>query len=260
LRPASWPDIFEGNAVKKERLDILLSMRGLAATRSRARDLIKRGLVRVDGVVAGKPAQMISQTVSLDVTGDANRFVSRGAEKLIKALEVFGFDADGRIGLDVGASTGGFTQVLLERGASHVWCVDVGQGQLSEGIKENPRVSNLEGTDARSLSSKLIAEPVSVIVADVSFISLTKALPAALKLAAPGCWLIALVKPQFEAGPDAVGKGGVVRDEAVRARTVESVRDWMECQPGWAVTGVTRSPIEGGDGNIEFLIGAEYGA
>jgi len=235
-------------------------MHGQAATRSRARDLIKRGLVKVDGVVVVKPAQLILETASLDVTGDANRYVSRGAEKLIKALDVFGFDTDGRISLDVGASTGGFTQVLLERGASHVWCVDVGQGQLSADIKDNPRVSNLEGTDARGLSPEVIVEPVLAIVADVSFISLSKALPAALKLAAQGCWLIALIKPQFEAGPVAVGKGGVVRGEAARARTVECVRDWIEVQPGWAVSGVTQSPIEGGDGNIEFLIGAEYGA
>ena len=244
--------------VKKERLDILLAERGLAATRSRARDLIRRGLVRVDGVVAGKPAQMISQTASLDVTGDANRYVSRGAEKLIKALDAFSFDVQGRVALDVGASTGGFTQVLLERGATHVWCVDVGQGQLSPQLKDSPRVNSLEGTDARTLSSALIVNPVTAIVADVSFISLTKALPAALKLAAPGCWLVALVKPQFEAGPEAVGKGGVVRDETARQRAVDGVRDWIEGQPGWEVTGVTQSPIKGGDGNIEFLIGAHY--
>ncbi len=244
--------------VKKERLDILLAARGLAATRSRARDLIRRGLVRVDGAAASKPAMMIPETASLDVTGDANRYVSRGAVKLIKALDAFGFDAQGRVALDVGASTGGFTQVLLEQGAGHVWCVDVGQGQLSAELKDNPRVSSLEGTDARSLTSELITNPVTAIVADVSFISLTKALTAALKLAAPGCWLVALVKPQFEAGPDAVGKGGVVRDEAARQRALDSVRDWIESQRGWEVTGIVPSPIKGGEGNIETLIGARY--
>lgn len=203
---------------------------------------------------------MISETASLDVTGDANRYVSRGAVKLIKALDVFGFDTAGRIALDIGASTGGFTQVLLERGAAHVWCVDVGRGQLSAELKGNARVSALEGTDARILSPELIAEKVSAIVADVSFISLTKALPAALELAAPGCWLVALVKPQFEAGPDAVGKGGVVRDGAARQRALDSVRDWLAGQPGWDVMGITQSPIEGGDGNIETLIGARYDA
>lgn len=246
--------------VKRERLDTLLAARGLAATRSSARDLIKRGLVRVDGAYAVKPAQMILETASLEVTGDANRYVSRGAAKLIKALDAFSFDVEGRIGLDIGASTGGFTQVLLERGAAHVWCVDVGQGQLSAELRDDPRVSVLEGTDARNVTPGLIAEPVTAIVADVSFISLIKALPAALELAATGCWLVALVKPQFEAGRDAVGKGGVVRDEAARQRALDSVRDWIVSQPGWDVTGITPSPIEGGDGNIETLIGAQYDA
>lgn len=244
--------------VKRQRLDTLLATRGLAVTRSRARDLIKRGLVSVDGAPAGKPAQLISQTATLEVSGDANRYVSRGAAKLITALESFSFNPEGCRALDIGASTGGFTQVLLERGAAHVWSVDVGWGQLSADLKDDPRVCVLEGTDARILSSELIAEPISAIVADVSFISLAKVLPAALKLAAPGCWLVALVKPQFEAGPDAVGKGGVVRDEAARQRVLEAIRDWIDLQPGWKVTGIVPSPIEGGDGNIETLIGALY--
>lgn len=243
---------------KKARLDNLLTKRGLANTRSRARDLIKRGFVMVDGLLANKPAQMISDTAFLEVTGDASRYVSRGAEKLIKALDVFGFDVKGRIALDVGASTGGFTQVLLERGAVHVWCVDVGRDQLNTELKDDQRVNVLESTDARTLTHDLITEPVTAIVADVSFISLTKALPSALKLSGPGCWLVALVKPQFEAGPDAVGKGGVVRDEAARQLALESVRDWIGSQQGWTVTDTVQSPIEGGDGNIEFLIGAHY--
>ena len=246
--------------VNRVRLDTLLAARGLAATRARARDLIKRGLVRVDGAPAVKPAQMILATASLEVSGDANRYVSRGSAKLIKALDVFSFDVERRVALDIGASTGGFTQVLLERGAVHVWCVDVGRGQLCAELKDDPRVSVLESTDARNLTPELIAEPVTAIVADVSFISLAKALPAALELATPGCWLVALVKPQFEAGSDAVGKGGVVRGEAARRRAVESIRDWLEGQSGWEVTGVVPSPIEGGDGNIETLIGAHYDA
>lgn len=245
---------------KKARLDNLLTERGLANTRSRARDLIKRGFVIVDGTQANKPAQMISETASLEVTGDANHYVSRGAEKLIKALDTFGYGTKGRIALDVGASTGGFTQVLLERGVAHVWCVDVGRDQLTPELKDDPRVSVLESTDARILTHDLIPKPVTAIVADVSFISLTKALPAALKLAAPGGWLIALVKPQFEAGPDAVGKGGVVRDKAVRQLALGSVRDWIGSQKGWIVADTVQSPIEGGDGNIEFLIGAHYDA
>ncbi len=246
--------------VKRVRLDNLLVERGLAATRSRARDLIKRGLVRINGAGEDKPARMTPEDASLEVAGDASRYVSRGAEKLISALDAFGFDPEGRNAVDVGASTGGFTQVLLERGAAHVWCVDVGSGQLHEDIRGDPRVRALEGADARNLSPELIREPVTAIVADVSFISLTKALPAVLELAAPGCWLVALVKPQFEAGPDAVGKGGVVRDEAARQRAVESVREWLQGQSGWEVTGVITSPITGGDGNIEFLIGAHYDA
>lgn len=246
--------------VKRVRLDNLLVERGLAATRSRARDLIKRGLVRINGAGEDKPARMTPEDASLEVAGDASRYVSRGAEKLISALDAFGFDPEGRYAVDVGASTGGFTQVLLERGAAHVWCVDVGSGQLHEDIRGDPRVRALEGADARNLSPELIREPVTAIVADVSFISLTKALPAVLELAAPGCWLVALVKPQFEAGPDAVGKGGVVRDEAARQRAVESVREWLQGQSGWELTGVITSPITGGDGNIEFLIGAHYDA
>jgi 23S rRNA (cytidine1920-2'-O)/16S rRNA (cytidine1409-2'-O)-methyltransferase len=242
--------------VKRDRLDILLVARGLAATRSRARDLIKRGAVRVNNVLADKPARMTLQDVLLEITGDASRYVSRGAEKLIAALDKFGFDPQGRHALDVGASTGGFTQVLLERGAAKVTAVDVGKGQLNAILKDDPRVRALEDTDARKLTSALVPEPVTAITADVSFISSTKALPAALKLAAPGCWLVALIKPQFEAGPQAVGKGGVVRDETVRQGAVESVRDWLESQPGWKVAGVIESPITGGDGNIEFLIGA----
>lgn len=232
--------------------------RGLAATRARARDLIKRGLVRIDGAAGDKPARMTRENAILEISGDANRYVSRGAEKLISALDAFGYDPEGRRALDIGASTGGFTQVLLERGAAHVTSVDVGSGQLHADLRGDPRVRALENTDARNLSLELIAQPVTAIVADVSFISLTKSLPAALKLAAPGCWLMALVKPQFEAGPDAVGKGGVVRDEAVRQRAMEDVRAWLDHQPGWQVTGVIPSPIKGGDGNIEFLIGARY--
>ncbi len=244
---------------KTERLDTLLAGHGLAATRSRARDLIKRGLVKVDGTITTKPAQLISQAASLEVTGDVNRYVSRGAEKLIKALDEFGFEAKGRMALDVGASTGGFSQLLLERGAAHVWCVDVGHGQLSADLRDDPRVTDLERTDARLLTHELISDPVTAIVADVSFISLAKAMQASLELAAPGCWLVALVKPQFEAGPEAIGKGGVVRDTAARERALHDVLTWLEAQPGWDVKGVTQSPIEGGDGNIEFLIGVRYG-
>ena len=181
------------------------------------------------------PARMTREDAVLVIAGGASRYVSRGSEKLIAALDVFGFDPAGRHALDVGASTGGFTQVLLERGVRRVTAVDVGTGQLSAILKDDPRVRALESTDARTLATGAVPQPVTAITADVSFISLAKALPAALTLAAPGCWLVALIKPQFEAGRSALGKGGVVRDEGVRDDAVDKVRGWLEQRPGWAV-------------------------
>lgn len=242
----------------KRRLDLLLVTRGLAPTRSRASDLIKRGAVTINGAIAAKPGQLYAQDVALAIAEDAGRYVSRGAFKLIAALDAFGFDGEGRNALDVGASTGGFTQVLLERGASHVTAVDVGQGQMADELRYHARVTVLENMDARDLTFDVIGEPVTAITADVSFISLTKALPAALNVAMSGCWLVALIKPQFEAGREAVGKGGIVRGAADRERAVDSVRDWLEAQSGWRVTGVIESPITGGDGNREYLFGAEF--
>ncbi len=187
-------------------------------------------------------------------------YVSRGGLKLEAALDAFGFDPKGRVALDVGASTGGFTDVLIARGAAKVYAVDVGRGQLHAKLRVNPRVVALEGTDARALDRPVIREEVTAIVADVSFISLTLALPAALRLAAPGAWLVALVKPQFEAGREAVGKGGIVRSEADRQKAVAKVRTFIEGEAGWTVVGEIASPIRGGSGNEEFLIGARHGA
>jgi len=244
---------------KRQRLDQVLVERGLVRTRSRARDIILRGDVRVDGAAVTKPSQMVVPCALLDIAQDATRYVSRGAFKLIAALDAFGFDPQGRTVLDIGASTGGFTQVLLERGASHVTAVDVGREQLAEEVSNDDRVTALEATDARNLNCDNVRGGVTAIVADVSFISLIKALPKALELASSGCWLVALIKPQFEAGRDAIGKGGIVRDEAARQQVVEGIQEWLEGQSGWRVTGVITSPIEGGDGNVEFLIGARYG-
>jgi 23S rRNA (cytidine1920-2'-O)/16S rRNA (cytidine1409-2'-O)-methyltransferase len=182
--------------------------------------------------------------------------VSRGGAKLAAALDAFGFKPKGRIALDVGASTGGFTEVLLERGAAKVYAVDVGHGQLHTRLKADPRVVSMEECDARSLTRELIPEPVGAIVADVSFISLAKALPAPLELAAPGAWLVALVKPQFEAGRARIGKRGIVRDERARQAAVEEVRAWLAAQENWRVVGIVPSPIRGGSGNEEFLMGA----
>jgi 23S rRNA (cytidine1920-2'-O)/16S rRNA (cytidine1409-2'-O)-methyltransferase len=243
----------------RKRLDQVLVERGLAASRSRARDAISRGLVRVDGAVAAKPGALVECQASLHIDPEAGtRYVSRGALKLAAALDAFGFDPKGRIALDAGASTGGFTQVLLARAALKVYAVDVGHGQLHEQLRVDPRAVSLEKCDVRKLSREIVTEPISAIVADVSFISLAKALPAALGLAVPGAWLVALIKPQFEAGPANVGKGGIVRDEAVQEKVVQDVKAWFEAQPGWVVKGVIPSPIEGGSGNREFLLGASF--
>ncbi|PZN16494.1 MAG: TlyA family rRNA (cytidine-2'-O)-methyltransferase [Proteobacteria bacterium] len=240
----------------RTRLDRALVDRGLISTRSRARDLILRGQVLVDGVPVTKPSTVIPESATVHLTDGADAFVSRAAWKLVAALDHFGYSADGVMALDVGASTGGFTQVLLERGACRVYAVDVGRDQLDPKLREDPRVVVYEGKDARDLTAGDIPDPIKAIVADVSFISLTKALPVPLTFAAPGAWLIALIKPQFEAGREAVGKGGVVRDSAARHRAVDHVRDWLSNQSGWTVDGVIESPVLGGSGNQEFLIGA----
>lgn len=241
----------------RRRLDQALVEQGLVSSRSRARDAVARGLVLVGGVVVLKPGALVAAGVPLAVAPEAGtRYVSRGALKLIAALDAFGFEARGRTAFDVGASTGGFTQVLLERGAAKVYAVDVGRGQLAECLKSDPRVVSLEGLDARAITAASIQGPIEAMVADVSFISLEKALPPAIELAAPGAWLAALVKPQFEVGPASVGKGGIVRDEGARRGAVSRIETWLGAMPGWRVKGVIPSPVEGGSGNLEFLIGA----
>ena len=246
------------DAAPARRLDVAMVEVGLAPTRSRARDLIARGFVTVDGRPITKPGAAVAVSTRIAISPDAPQFVSRGAEKLQEALHRFGFDAAGRVALDVGASTGGFTEVLLKAGAARVYAADVGHDQLHASLRAHPRVVALERTDARKLTPALVPEPVTAIVADVSFISLTKALSPALALAGRETWLVALIKPQFEAGPDAVGKGGVVGDPADRARAVTTVSDWVAAQSGWDLVGVIPSPIAGSDGNVEFLLGAHY--
>jgi 23S rRNA (cytidine1920-2'-O)/16S rRNA (cytidine1409-2'-O)-methyltransferase len=244
------------------RLDKALVQQGFVSSRARARDLILRGLVEIAGTVQRKPGAVVgaADAICLAAGEGEIRLISRGALKLAAGLDHFRFAPDGLVALDLGASTGGFTQVLLERGAAHVYAVDVGHGQLHPRLAQDARVVSLEGQDARALDAMLIPDPIGAVVADVSFISLTKALPAALALARPGAWLVALVKPQFEAGRAAVGKGGIVREEAARERAVAAVRDWLGVQPGWEVLGVIPSPIAGGSGNREFLLGAVRGA
>jgi 23S rRNA (cytidine1920-2'-O)/16S rRNA (cytidine1409-2'-O)-methyltransferase len=243
---------------KKMRLDQILVEKALAPTRSRAADLIRRGAVRVGGVTVLKPGALVAADAELFVSPEASPYVSRGGLKLAAALDAFGLDPTGRIAMDIGASTGGFTEVLLARGAARVFAVDVGRGQLHGRLRADPRVVALEETDARSLDRALVGEAVTAITADVSFISLTQALPAALSLAVSGAWLVALVKPQFEAGRAAVGKGGVVRDPRERAKAVARVRGFIAGEPGWTLLGEMDSPIAGGSGNREILIGVRY--
>jgi 23S rRNA (cytidine1920-2'-O)/16S rRNA (cytidine1409-2'-O)-methyltransferase len=250
------PSSYMKPMIGKSRLDQVLVDRGLAPTRSQARDLVKRGCVRVDGAAATKAGLAVDAAAAVEVEDGAQPYVSRGGLKLAAALAAFGFEARGLTALDIGASTGGFTHVLLDQGAQRVYAIDVGRGQLHPAIAGDARVVALEGQDVRALDATMISEPPQAIVADVSFISLTQALPAAMALAAPSAWLVALIKPQFEAGRAEIGKGGVVRDEGSRAKAVEKVRLWLGGMPGWRVAGVVPSPISGGAGNIEFLIGA----
>lgn len=236
------------------RLDQYLVLKGLAESRARAQAAIAAGLVTVDGAVAEKPAQKIGEGAAVAMAGAAHPYISRGGVKLAAALDAFGIDPAGKICLDLGASTGGFTDVLLRRGAAKIYAVDVGRGQLHEKIAADPRVVNLERTHAKELTREIVPEPIAVIVCDVSFISLKKALPFALMLAAPGARLAALIKPQFEVGPEGVGKGGLVK-EGLAEPVADGVARWIETQ-GWGVSGLIDSPIRGGDGNREFLLGA----
>jgi len=240
----------------RKRLDLALVERGLAPTRSRARDLVKGGNVLVDGEVCLKAGAEVGEEAALTLGEGGAPAVSRGGAKLAAALAGFEFEPADLVALDVGASTGGFTEVLLARGAAKVYAVDVGHGQLHASLRDNPRVVSFEGCDVRSLTRALVPEPVAAIVADVSFISLTKALAPALALAAPGAWLVALVKPQFEVGRGGVGKGGIVREPAARQQAVDTVSAWLSAQENWRIAGVVPSPIKGGSGNEEYLLGA----
>ena len=240
----------------RARLDQLLLARGLVPSRARARDLILRGKVRVDGRIAAKAGQLVTDKAQIELPNDELHLVSRGALKLAAALEAFGFDPRGLVCLDVGASTGGFSQILLERGAAKVYAVDVGHGQLNQHLARDPRLINMEGVDARRLDPALIGENIDMIVCDVSFIGLSKALPAAPDLARRGAMLVALIKPQFEVGSGGLGKGGIVRDEALLNGAVHKLRDWLQDERGWRIVDLIRSPIKGGSGNREFLIGA----
>ncbi|RZJ93400.1 MAG: TlyA family RNA methyltransferase [Brevundimonas sp.] len=237
------------------RADQILVARGVFDTRARARAAIEAGLVTADGRVVAKPSEQIAEAARIEAEA-AHRFVGRGALKLDHALSLWLVAVEGRVVLDVGASTGGFTEVCLERGAAKVFAVDVGSGQLHPRIAADPRVVDLEHTDARSLTPELIPDAPDLIVCDASFIGLAKVLPAALALAAPGADLVTLVKPQFEMESRAdIGRGGIVSDPQARADALARVVAWLDAQ-GWTVRATADSPIKGGDGNHEFLLWA----
>jgi len=241
----------------KRRLDEILVDRRLAESRSKAQALILAGLVFTGERKLDKAGQRLAADTALEVRGREHPWVSRGGLKLVKGLDAFAIDPAGQVCLDVGASTGGFTDVLLARGAARVYAVDVGHGQLAWKLRQDDRVVVLERTNARHLTAEQIPEPPAVVVCDASFIGLRTVLPAALALAAPGARLVALIKPQFEVGKDRVGRGGVVRDPELHAEVCDTIRGWLDGLADWQVLGIAESPIRGPEGNVEFLIGAE---
>jgi 23S rRNA (cytidine1920-2'-O)/16S rRNA (cytidine1409-2'-O)-methyltransferase len=236
------------------RLDQLLVSLGLSASRARARDAIQRGTVAVNGRTVTKPGATFASDVKVDFDDPAQDYVSRAAMKLLAALDHFRLEPSGRYCLDVGASTGGFTEVLLRRGASHVTAIDVGHGQMHPRIGGDLRVTNIEGLNARDLTAEDIGHPFSFVVSDVSFISLKLALAPALALAEPGSICVLLVKPQFEAGRKAIGKSGLLKDPASAPAVAAELAKWLGENMRWNVLGIIPSPIAGGDGNQEFLV------
>ncbi len=242
-------------AKDKERLDLLLVERGLAETRTRARAYIMAGEVTVDGRLVDKAGTAVPRDARIELKTPMP-YVSRGGYKLAGALDAFAVPVEGRICADVGACTGGFTDVLLQRGAARVYAIDVGQGQLDWKLRQDERVAVMERTNARYLET--LAEPVDLVVIDVSFISLKLILPAAQQWLAPAADVVALIKPQFEAGPEFVGKGGVIRDAAVHRAVLADLLSWAVSQ-GWRVMGLIASPIQGAEGNVEFLAHLQRG-
>ncbi|MDW8344205.1 MAG: TlyA family RNA methyltransferase [Verrucomicrobiae bacterium] len=239
----------------RTRLDVALVERGLAASREQAQRLIRAGAVRVDDQLAHKPGQLVAPDANVSVTA-AERYVSRGGHKLEAALRAFQVDCRGLVCADLGASTGGFTDCLLQHGAARVHAVDVGRGQLAWRLRQDARVVVHDECNARYLTVEQLGEAVDLVTVDVSFISLKKVLPAAHAILKPGGQVIALIKPQFEAGKKFVGRGGVVRDSAVQQQVVDEMTRWVESELGWTVRGVVESPLRGPAGNREFLLGA----
>lgn len=238
------------------RLDQLLLNAGLVASRSRARDAISRGTVKVNGRVVTKPSSTFPASAVIEIDDPAQAYVSRAALKLKAALDEFGLDPAGLDCLDIGASTGGFTDILLERGASHVIAVDVGHDQLHPRLRTDERITNYEGLNARVLEEDhLEGRAIGAIVSDVSFISLKLALPPALTMAEPGAFCVLLVKPQFEAGREAISKAGLLKEPESAPAVAAELERWLVEDMGWQSLGLVPSPITGGDGNVEFLLG-----
>ncbi|GAA4041171.1 TlyA family rRNA (cytidine-2'-O)-methyltransferase [Parerythrobacter jejuensis] len=236
----------------------MLVQRGLAESRTRAQALVMAGIVFSGETKLAKPGQQLAEDAPLEVRGRDHPWVSRGGLKLAHALEHFGLDPAGVTAMDVGSSTGGFTDVLLQGGAEHVIAVDSGTNQLAWKLRQDPRVTVLEQTSARILTPVMLPRPYSWVVCDASFIALAKVLEVPLRLAQPNCRLVALIKPQFEVGREEVGKGGVVRDPALHKRVCAEVKVWLQ-DSGWQVQGIVESPITGPEGNVEFLISAHRG-
>lgn len=239
----------------KSRVDQALVDRGLAESRSRAQALILAGLVYAGTRRIDKAGDTVADDQPLSVKGQDHPWVSRGGLKLVKGLDAFGIDPTGLVCMDVGASTGGFTDVLLSRGAAKVHAVDVGHGQLAWKLREDPRVVVRERTNARHLTADDVPEPLDLVVCDASFIGLETVLPAPLALTRPGARLVALIKPQFEVGKGRVGKGGVVREPELHREVCDRIAAWLGGLPGWRILGIEESPITGPEGNKEFLIG-----
>ena len=244
---------------RKMRADQLRGKWGLAESRARAQALILAGLAYAGDRKIAKAGDQLPAEAAITLKGRDHPWVSRGGIKLAHALDQWGWDVADAVAIDVGASTGGFTDVLLSKGAARIYAVDSGTNQLAWKLRQDPRVIVLEQTNARYLTSEQVPEPVDLVVCDASFIGLSKVLAAPLALAKDDARLVALIKPQFEAGPQEVGKGGVVRDPSVHQRVCQEVRDWLD-SIGWNVLGLIESPITGPEGNIEFLIGADRNA
>lgn len=241
----------------QKRADILMVEKGLVESRAKAQAEIEAGQVFIDGARVRKPSQKLDERVQLTLKARSQPWVSRAALKLDHAIKHFDLDFTGRTVLDLGASTGGFSQVVLAHGASHVYAVDVGHDQLHSSLKNRDRVTSFEGLNARDLTPAPFERPINALVSDLSFISLKLGLPAAMEICQPGALLVALIKPQFEAGKERVGRGGIVKDGAIHKEIVDGMQAWINAKAPWQVLGIVPSPITGSNGNQEFLIAAE---